>query len=146
MRILGLLTALCLLAVGEALLVMYFQRLTLQAKEHVDQRAQVRDVQSRLELALLEMKSAARDSLRHLDDDAELDAAARVSAARMKELKDVTRDPQQQRRLAQIESGLQAWRAGWRRPDRSVDGAVAITELEASFGPLRADLAAFRLR
>ena len=147
-RILALLTALCLMAVSEALLVIYFQRLTLQAKEHVDQRAQVRDLQSRLELALLELKTTARGFVRGIETKNALDAAGVAYTDGMTRLRAATRDPQQQQRLSAIETEVREWRAGWeqRRLAGVQDANAAITDLERSFEPLRRDLDAFRLR
>lgn len=144
-RILALLGALALMAASEGLLVLYLQQLSQQTRELVDRRASVRDRQSRLEVSLLELKSAARDAIR---SGAPVDArhpAALAYAAHLEQLGAVTRDEQQRARLEAIARDVGQWRATWPQPE-SVGIEQAISLLETGFVPVRADLDAFGAR
>lgn len=148
-KILTLLAGLTVMAVSEAGLVLYFQRLTLQHREAVDRRAEVRDLQAQLELALLEMKSGARDTIRMGRDNPGAAAAADTYHRLLAGLRGATHDAQQRERLDDLAGQVQQWHSGWPRPRPTAGTAEirdAITELEAGFAPIRTGLTVFRQR
>lgn len=148
-RILALLGILGAMAVAEGLLSVYLQQLTQQTRERVDQRAAVRDLQSRLEVTLLDAKQHARDRVRGNDTPGALERAMAEARALVASLRDVTVDAEQRTRLDAVERGIGAWEASWSSPDPLASRAVveaAIDRLEDAFAPLRADLAQLQIR
>lgn len=148
-RILALLGILGAMAVAEGLLSVYLQQLIQQTRERVDQRAAVRDLQSRLEVALLDAKQHARDRVRGNGTPGALERAMTQARTHVTSLRDVTHDAEQRTRLDAVEQGIGAWEASWPAPDPLASRAAietAIGSLEDAFVPLRANLTHLQIR
>lgn len=148
-RLLALLVLLGAIVIGQALLIVYLQRLSDDTREGVDRRAAVRDLQSQVELSLLEMRSAARAAIRTGAANGALDAAALDYTTTMAALEAATRDPQQRTLLDVIARDVDRWRVSWPRPvpDAPHDEVErAIASLDSVYAPVSAGLNAFRIR